>query len=57
MGQPYSTSTNGQHKGRSTTFRNQQYENLVRNSPFPYWARDSENGWDNKHPSRLDFGY
>ncbi|PIN02101.1 hypothetical protein CDL12_09936 [Handroanthus impetiginosus] len=43
MEQSYSTSNNGQHKGRSTTPRNQQHENL--------------NGWDNKHPSCSYFGY
>lgn len=37
MGQSYSTSTNGQHKGRSTTPRNQQHKNLVRNDPLPYF--------------------
>lgn len=29
--QPYSTSTTRQHRGRSTTPRNQQHENFVRN--------------------------
>jgi hypothetical protein len=34
LGQPYFTSTNRQHRGRSTTPRNQQYENFVINYTF-----------------------
>jgi hypothetical protein len=30
LGQPYSTSTNRRHGGRSTTLRNQQHENFVK---------------------------
>ncbi|XP_042404952.1 uncharacterized protein LOC121995229 [Zingiber officinale] len=65
--QSYSTSTNRQHRGRSTTHRNQQHENFVINYPYPYRYRGllepqgtnraNQNGWDNKHPSRSYFGY
>lgn len=42
LGQLYSTSTNGRHGGRSTTFRNQQHENFVKKKypPLPYRDRD-----------------
>ena len=34
MGESYSTSTNGQHKERSTTPRNQQHKTLLEMTPF-----------------------
>lgn len=30
---------------------------LIRLSPFPLGIGTNKNGWDNKHPSRLYFGY
>ena len=55
----YISSTNGWHRGRSTTLRNQQRENFVINDPFYLLIGigTNQNGWDNKHPSRLYFGY
>ena len=60
LGQPYSTSTNRRHGGRSTTLRNQQHENFVKNKKNPSFLigiGTNKNGWDNKHPSRSYFGY
>ncbi|XP_038977096.1 LOW QUALITY PROTEIN: uncharacterized protein LOC120107741, partial [Phoenix dactylifera] len=57
VGQSYSTSTNRQHRGRSTTPRNQQYENFVIYFLFLIGIGTNKNGWDNKHPSRSYFGY
>ncbi|RDY14688.1 Photosystem I assembly protein Ycf3, partial [Mucuna pruriens] len=49
-----------QHGERSTTLRNQQHENFVKKKdilPCLIGIGTNKNGWDNKHPSRLYFGY
>ncbi|TYG82852.1 hypothetical protein ES288_D01G122500v1 [Gossypium darwinii] len=51
VGQPYYTSTNRRHRGRSTTPRNQQQENFVINGSFSLSGSELRELVGNKHPS------
>nr|KJB14283.1 hypothetical protein B456_002G117600 [Gossypium raimondii] len=51
VGQPYYTSTNRRHRGRSTTPRNQQQENFFINGSFSLSGSELRELVGNKHPS------
>ncbi|VYS52278.1 unnamed protein product [Arabidopsis thaliana] len=53
--------TNRRHRGRSTTPRNQQHKNFLKNDSLSFFffvgIGPNQNSWNNKHPSHSYFGY